>query len=247
VPEASPTYHTSRDRRWRPRRNNLRRPGHTLTIKTETMLFNHLAVAFSFYCRENALDTLSADAAQALRVKWTAEALGRESCLSWRDLGEDDVDLLKPYLILMADPTSEEKKAAYATAREDGQRRRLIHAIWEKAELIREITAMAATPLMFVDWLASTEGEKQVEEFGIRDAREWAKWLTTGPGVECYILSICDDEYIPKGWRNALLPYLENLAKTLEERKRAAMDPEYRTRQRERRQGREGQQTEVPF
>ena len=175
-----------------PRRGSFYRKGHSLSMATEKMLFELLAAAITAYRREAVDGTISAE---SLRKQWTKDALRQrpeEEARSWKTLSNDDVDLLKPYLIWKAEERNEVKAAAYATAVEDGYRRRLVHSIWENANAIAALSPNHLSP----------------------DQREY--------GAEMYIRRYCEASRYSTTWRTLLIPLLEQVAMTIEERKRSA-------------------------
>jgi hypothetical protein len=181
-------------RAWYQRKSSRRR-GHTLTIPTEDMLWNLFRDACQHYCLENCPweESLPVSEREKLRKQWTAEALKVDEAPSWTALKNEDVDLLKPYLRLLADPANEEKQAAYANAAEDGRRRRVVEKILENAKVIR-----------MLQWLVKRD-----------------RWLLTAASINGYVESICKDQRASGNWRELLLPFLEeHIVITIEERKR---------------------------
>jgi hypothetical protein len=170
------------------------RPGHSLSAPTEDMLFNLFRDACQAYCIEHSIERLPVSETEKLRKRWTAEALKVDEAPSWKALKNSNVDLLKPYLVLMADPTNETKRVAYANAIDEGKRRRAIKVIWENAKVIR-----------MLQWLEKRD-----------------RFLLTDASINGYIETICEDQRCQKNWRELLLPFLtDHILLTVENRKRS--------------------------
>jgi len=175
-------------------------PGHRLSVATEQMLFDILRQAVRAHCRRYAIETLSSTEVEALRKQWTREALRIENDKSWKILSNEDVNLLKPFLLAVINP---DRAISPLTARDEGKRRQFIWKIERNAVLIRQLEAlekMSALP-------AGT------------DVRHL---LPTAQSAEAYIATVCASKHYTTAWRNLLLPILEEqVLVTIEERKRA--------------------------
>lgn len=164
-----------------------------ISAATMKMLEDYFRKAVCEHCRRNQIDGLSDADVEALRAAWTTEALGRN--IDWDILRPRQVDRLKPFLIAQADPDNEQKAAAVATAAVDGETRRVIATIENRALMLRQIEALI-TPERIEDFL----GEGAVEQ---------------------YIASVAEGKHLHRNWRGLLLPLLrEQLMVTIEERAR---------------------------
>ena len=164
-----------------------------LSAATRAMLDALFFRAVQTHCRLNALERISAAAVEDLRQEWLHAALG-EGGHDWDYLTNRDVDRLKPFLIWQADPDNETKRAAVATADVDGRTRVVISALLEKVLRLRQIHF----------WL--------VREFEAVDL--------SPETLDQYVHDISEDTRSRANWRALLLPILEQVMMTVEERRR---------------------------
>ena len=169
------------------------RPRTSLSPGQAKMLDDLFRAAVQTHCQRQGLETLTPEEVEQLRHQWLTEALG-ESSHAWEYLCNAEIDRLKPFLIWQADPDNETKRAAVATAAVDGQTRVVIAAILAKVLCLRRVAA----------WL-----DRQFEDVDL-----------SPESLDDYVHSISTDTRAHANWRGLLLPILEEVLVTVEERRR---------------------------
>ena len=164
-----------------------------LSEAAQAMLETLFTRAVQTHCRIHALDRISDTAVEELRQEWLQAALGT-GAHDWKYLRNAEIDRLKPFLIWQADPDNETKRAAVATAAVDGQTRVVIAAILAKVLCLRQVAA----------WL-----DRQFEDVDL-----------SPESLDDYVHSISTDTRAHANWRGLLLPILEEVLVTVEERRR---------------------------